>query len=396
MKILIILGYSNPRLGAAWERIKTFAEVFVLKGHIVEILGTFELTNLKKSGIDSFGKITLLNFIPWIASARKRRLPLALFINLFSSFFTTSVVLFLKRPDIVVISVPTGDIGIGSMISCIVSKKSFVIDFRDEWEDYGLSETSSKFIQSIYTIIKRFATMLYSKSLFIAAVTIGIYSALKERGLKNIKVVPNGANINIFKPRDKIGLSRKFRVIYVGQIGKYYRVDVVVKAIKRLVENGLNNVELIIAGWGDVENLFALASNLEVSNKIRYLGTINDKEKLSHIIAESSVGVIPYDDNPLWKNALPTKFFEYCSSGIPVVASVSQDSMIAQLIDEYKIGLYVPPLDDSSFAKALEQLCFNSEFALIAGKNARRLVERHFDRKKIAGHFLDLIMDSII
>ena len=396
MKILFVLGYSNPRPSAAWERIKTFTEVWALKGHSVEILGTFDVTNLKKSGIDSCRGITLLNFIPWVARMRMRRIPIALFINLFSSFFITSIVLFLKRPDIVVISVPTGDIGIGSMLSCIFSKRSFVVDFRDEWEDYGLRATASKSMRSVYTILKRFTTLIYSKSLLIAAVTEGICSALRNRGLKRIEVVPNGANINLFKPRNKFRPSKKFRVIYVGQVGKYYRVDIVVKAIKKLVDDGLYNVELIIAGWGDIENLFEITSNLEVSNKVRYLGTINDKEKLSYEIAESSVGVIPYDDNPLWKNALPAKFFEYCACGIPIVASVTRDSLLTRLIDEYQIGLCVPPLDVSSFAKALLQIYDSPDFALDAGTKARRLIETHFDREKIARRFLDLIRDSMV
>ncbi|MDH5745030.1 MAG: glycosyltransferase family 4 protein [Candidatus Aminicenantes bacterium] len=396
MKILFVLGYSNPRPSAAWERIKTFAEVWALKGHNVEILGTFDITNFKKSGIDSYRSITLLNFIPWVARMRIRRIPLALFINLFSSFFITSIVLFLKRPDIVVISVPTGDIGIGSMISCVFSKRSFVIDFRDEWEDYGLRATASKSMRSVYSILKRFTTLLYSKSLLIAAVTEGVCSALRNRGLQRIEVVPNGANINLFKPRSKFKPFKKFRVIYVGQVGKYYRVDIVVKAIKKLVDDGLYNVELIIAGWGDIENLFEITSNLEVSNKVRYLGTINDKEKLSYEIAESSVGVIPYDDNPLWKNALPAKFFEYCACGIPIVASVTRDSLLTRLIDEYQIGLCVPPLDVSSFAKALLQIYDSPDFALDAGTKARRLIETHFDREKIARRFLDLIRDSMV
>lgn len=396
MKILFVLGYSNPRPSAAWERIITFADVWALKGHNVEILGTFDVTNLKKSGIDSCRGVTLFNFIPWVARIRMRRIPIALFINLFSSFFITSIVLFLKRPDIVVISVPTGDIGIGSMLSCIFSKRSFVVDFRDEWEDYGLRATTSKFMRSVYTILKRFTALVYSKSLLIAAVTEGICSALKNRGLKRIEVIPNGANINLFKPRSKLRPSKKFRVIYVGQVGKYYRVDIIVKAIKRLVDYGLYDVELIIAGWGDIEKLFKITSNLEISNKVRYLGTINDKEKLSYEIAESSVGVIPYDDNLLWKNALPAKFFEYCACGIPIVASVMRDSLLTRLFDEYQIGLCVPPLDVSSFVKALIQIYDSPDFALDAGTRARKLIESHFDREKIAHRFFDLIQDSMV
>lgn len=395
MKILFVLGFSNPRPGAAWERIKTFSELWSSKGHIVDILGTFDFTNLEKVGIQKLGRISLLNLIPWIARSRTRRIPLALLFNLIMSFIVSLCVLLVKRPEIVIISVPTGDIGLGSMIACVVVNRSFVLDFRDEWEDYGLSITHSKAMRFIYNILKKFTTIFYSRSIIIVTVTEGLRSSLRKRGLDSIELVPNGANVNVFKPCNQLKLTPIFTVIYVGQIGKYYRVDIVLKAIRRLIDKGIEDVELVIAGWGDIDNLMILASRWEISDKVRYLGIIEDKEKLSHEIAKSSVGVIPYDDNLLWKNALPAKFFEYCACGIPIVASVFQDSILAQFISEYKIGLYVPPLDDTSFAKSLNKLYNNPDLARVAGESARTLIETRFNRENIAEDFLSLITKTL-
>jgi hypothetical protein len=72
-----------------------------------------------------------------------------------------------------------------------------------------------------------------------------------------------------------------------------------------------------------------------------------------HLINESDVGLIPYDDNPLWKNSLPAKFFEYCACEIPVIATAYADSLLAELIRKYDIGLTSPPMNEAKLAEAI-------------------------------------------
>ncbi|MFX0204205.1 MAG: glycosyltransferase, partial [Candidatus Hodarchaeota archaeon] len=98
-----------------------------------------------------------------------------------------------------------------------------------------------------------------------------------------------------------------------------------------------------------------------------------------------------YDGNPLWKNSLPAKFFEYCACGIPVVATVYEDSILATFIREYGIGMTSPPMDEEKLAEAIYQLYKNESFREAAGKRARALIKEKFDRNKIAKDFLDLV-----
>jgi glycosyltransferase involved in cell wall biosynthesis len=118
---------------------------------------------------------------------------------------------------------------------------------------------------------------------------------------------------------------------------------------------------------------------------------VNDKAKLASLIAEADVGLIPYDDSPLWKNSLPAKFFEYCACGIPVIATVYEDSLLATLIKQHQIGLIVPSMDQEKLAEAIYWIYGNKSFREAAGKRARKLVEERFDRNKIADEFLKLI-----
>ena len=48
---------------------------------------------------------------------------------------------------------------------------------------------------------------------------------------------------------------------------------------------------------------------------------------------------------------LPNKFFEYLYSGVPVIASNGPD--MAQILDQYEVGMVLDDLDSPSLEKAL-------------------------------------------
>jgi len=276
-------------------------------------------------------------------------------------------------------------------MACKLVRAKCVVDYRDEWEDYTISLINSKIGKSFYLAVKKLMASLYTKCHLVVAVTPRYIDSSKLRGLANARLVPNGADVTTFKPLSNRRKSEFFTIFYSGNIGDYYRLDVAVKAVKKLVDRGLRNVKLVITGGGEIEKVLNLTLKLGVSSNIEYKGVINDKAKLVRLIAEADVGLVPYDDNPLWKNSLPAKFFEYCACGVPVVATVYEDSILATLIKAHEVGLAVPPLDEEKLAKAIYRIYKDRSFREAAGKRARAFIEEKFDRNKIAEDFLKLV-----
>jgi len=387
MKILFFLGCPNPFPGAAWTRIGFFADQWSRSGHSIEVLGTFSYKSLKKRGARKFGKVNIFNLIFNMGVNH----PLVFILNSLVSFIISIIFLLVRRPDIAIISVPTGDTGIGAMIACKLLGVGYVIDYRDEWEDYAISLANNRAGKLFYSAVRKFTTILYASGRVIAAVTPNSEKALIKRGLRNITLVTNGADIQTFKPLNIRKKGEDFTIFYSGGIGGYYRLDIVVKALKKLVDKGLNNINLVIAGAGEIQKLLNLAEKLGLSNHIKYVGSINEKAKLASLIAMANAGIVPYDDNPLWKNSIPAKFYEYCACGLPIIATVYKDSHLQELIEKYKIGVTSPPLDEEKLADAIYWLYKNRPLREAAGKRARRLIEEKFDRNKIAEEYLNLI-----
>jgi glycosyltransferase involved in cell wall biosynthesis len=385
LKILFILGFSNPFAGAAWTRTGFFADYWSRKGHAVEVLGIFSYKAFRERGVKKLGNINIFNIIFNIGLMN----PLVFILNTLISLAVSTLVLLSRKPIVTIVSVPTGDVGVGALMACRLTLTKYVVDYRDEWEDYTISLANSRFAKAFYSVAKKFAASIYAKGSFVAAVTPNFQKSLMSRGVVNVKLVPNGADVKTFKPIAYGEKDSFFRLIHSGSVG--YRLDVAVKALKRLKENGVRNIKLIILGRGEVHELMSLARELGVYDLIEYKGIINDKLELAKLIAKSSVGLVLYDDNSLWKNTLPAKFFEYCACGIPVIATAYNDALLTKLIREYEIGLVAPPMDEEKLEEAIYQIYKNKYFREAAGKRARRLIEEKFDRNNIAEEYLDLI-----
>jgi len=389
LKILFVLGFPNPFPGAGWTRIGFFAEDWSRKGHAVEVLGTFSYKAFHKRGVKRIGGISIFNLIFNVGLTH----PLIFILNTLISLAVSTLTLLLRKPNATIVSVPTGGVGLGALMACRLTKTKCVVDYRDEWEDYAMSLATSRVGRFFYSAVKKLATIIYAKSQLVTTVTPNFVDSLKRRGVVNVRLIPNGADVRVFKPLTSKKKNHVFTLFYSGGIGGYYRLDVVVKALKRLVDNGLRDVKLVIAGEGEVQKILDLALKLDISDKIDYKGLISDKAELVRLINESDVGLIPYDDNPLWKNTLPAKFFEYCACGIPVIATAYEDSILAEFIRKYEIGVTSPPMDEEKLAEVIYYIYENESFREAAGKRARLLIEEKFDRNKIAVEFLNLVRE---
>jgi len=395
LKILFFLHSPNPFPGAGWTRISFFADYFNRKGHTISIAGVFSLKSLSRAGVGKWNESKIFNITPIIMIPN----IYALIFNHVSSFFSSIVLIIFLRPDIVIISVPNGDCFLGSYLAAKIFRRKILIDYRDEWEDVIITRTVSGIYNRAYKFLKTLITRCYINSAQVVTVTNAFAKSLTDRRVKNVKIIANGADTNVFKPYDKLKTrqrlgfdERDFIIMYMGGIGEYYKLGIVVRAMEKLIKK-IPNVKLLLVGGGpDLQGVLNLSEDLGIRNRIFYLGPKSDKIELAEILSATDVGVVPYDANLLWKNSLPAKAFEYFACGLPVVATVYEDSTLSQLIFENKIGLVSYPENVEALADCLEKICVDNSFRKDAGKRAVLLIEERFDRNKIAEEFLNLIV----
>jgi glycosyltransferase involved in cell wall biosynthesis len=275
-------------------------------------------------------------------------------------------------------------------------RRKIIIDYRDEFEDYLIMNTRKWGF--FYRSLKRFLTNLYRNATLVTPVTPAVAENLKRRGIHNVKVICDGVDTKIFQPSNKNKMRSEFHlpqesfvIAYLGNIYKPYRVDIVIRALKKLNEKDLKRKYLLIlAGGGDVKSVLNLASNLGISDSVKYFGVIKNPTEIAKILSSADCGIIPYDDNPLWQKTYSTKLFEYCAVGLPVVGTVHENSALAAAIKVNKMGLIIPPINSDALASSLETLSADKELRIKMSLSALQFA-RTYDKEGLARDLLDTI-----
>jgi glycosyltransferase involved in cell wall biosynthesis len=128
---------------------------------------------------------------------------------------------------------------------------------------------------------------------------------------------------------------------------------------------------LVLIGPGDpavAARLSALAAGLGVSERLHLLPPVHPDE-IREQIADADIGLVPFVGLGLNNyHSLPTKLFDYLSSGLPVAASDFPD--MRELIARHQVGTTFDPEDPASIAGALTELLDDPERLRRSRENA--------------------------
>ncbi len=205
----------------------------------------------------------------------------------------------------------------------------------------------------------------------VVAVSKSTAEDLHDRGLRcpDIPVIPNGVDLSRFVPATGDEEFEEPTVLYLGRLKRYKRVDLLIRAVARLRDQDFS-VRLIIIGKGDFQlDLQALTSKLSLGEHIRFLGYIEEEEKIRYLQRS-------------WIHALTSpkegwgiSIIEAAACGTPTVASDSPGLRDAVLNGE--TGVLVPHGDVDSLAGALKKLVGDQKTRRGMGYAARAYAESY-------------------
>jgi glycosyltransferase involved in cell wall biosynthesis len=178
------------------------------------------------------------------------------------------------------------------------------------------------------------------------------------------------------------------RLVYVGNMGRGYDLETLVRAVKELVKEGVS-ISLTLAGGGEQEP--ALKRLAHATQAITFQGVVRD-EQLRALLEEADLGVVPMF--PSTVVAVPYKLADYVAAGLPVVNSLRGETHA--LLEQYACGWQYEAGSVASLKQALREAC---ELKLRDGaafearrNNARRLAEECFDAARIYPAFVAFLL----
>lgn len=310
-----------------------------------------------------------------------------------SVFLESRTIKIKKRYDNYYLHIPTGvaktlkqikpDVVVGSeynptIIQALQYCKKYKIPFVS-WTDGTLfSERNRNFIQKFlrrYVIARANAYIASSSKSKEAQI---YYGAKKEKC--HISYLTVDVKKYIQKPQGQ----GKGKILCVGSLIERKGVDLLLKALAK------TNCEysLYLAGAGpEKDNLRTQAEDLQISDKVHFLGQLNREELLKHY-AESDLFVLPTRED-----CFALVILEAICARLPIVCSRYADGAY-DLIEEGKNGYIIDPYNEEKFAACIEKLLENSELRKEMQQHSDKIIEK-FRFSNIAKGYMEAIEDCI-
>jgi glycosyltransferase involved in cell wall biosynthesis len=273
----------------------------------------------------------------------------------------------------------------------------FLFEVRDLWPAFAVAVgvlNNKGLIKASEWLERR----LYRAADVLVINSPGFEEHVKARGARQVYLVPNGADVDMFQPenegvsfRRENHLEGQYVVLYAGAHGMSNDLGVVLEAAGMVRD--LGDVTLVLLGDGkEKPNLQARAVEMGLPN-LKFLPPV-PKEQMGEAIAAANACLAILKPIEMYKLVYPNKVFDYMAAGRPVILAI--DGVIREVVDSAQAGLVVPPGDPNSLAEAIRDLHEDPQRSRILGQNGRRYVEAHFNRTVWAANLLEIMTEMVV
>lgn len=399
MKILFLSDNFPPEVNAPATRTLEHCKEWVKAGHEVTVITCHPNYPIGKvySGYKNCWKrveevegIKVIRVWTYIASNKgfaKRILDYISFS--ITSFFAG---LFLKC-DIIVATSPQFFTALSGRTLHFFKRKPWIMEVRDLWPD-SIKSVGAMKDGIVLRYFSKEEMWCYRSAKQIVVVTDTFKEVISGRGIpaSKISVIKNGANLNLFTPREKpahlvekYGMAGKTVLGYVGTIGMAHKIDFLIDCVKELPECVL----MIMGDGAEKEAMIEKVKKENVTNVV-FIDTV-PKEQVPDYVALQDLALVNLRRDPLFTTVIPSKIFETSAMHIPIMLGV--DGEARKLVEQYGAGLYYEPENKADFLEKLNIMLSGRQKYEECKVGCDKLA-RAFDRKKLAQEMLEIICET--
>lgn len=206
----------------------------------------------------------------------------------------------------------------------------------------------------------------------------------KKRGAKNVFLVYNCVNLNLFKKqkyksdlRKKLKIKNKFVITFTGRLIYAKGVQDLINAVE-----SIKNIKLLIIGEGPYkEYLKRIAKKKKIDAS--FLGQ-KSQEEIVDILNISDIFI-----NPSFSEGLPTSVLEAGAVGLPIIATAVGGT--EEIIKNYKTGILVKPNNTAQLRKKILELIKDKELRERLSKEVQKTVRKKFNWDDNIKRFIEIL-----
>lgn len=405
MNILFLSHYFPPEVNAPATRTYEHCKEWVAQGHQVTVISCVPHHPMGKAypGYrnkfvhvefkDGIKAIKILTYITANEGFLKRT-----FNYVFYMFMAMCVSPFLSRADVVISTSPQFFNGLAGYFVSRIKRAPWLLEVRDLWPESILAVGAIK-NKWVIGALERLERFVYRKADHIVPVTEAFKQhIIKNGGLENqITVIRNGVDLTQFQLSEPdIELAKrwevegKFVASYVGTHGMAHGLDTILDAAEILKDNDLI-VFLMVGDGAEKERLVAEKERRCLSNVI--MQAQQPKAMMPKIWMLTDVSLVLLRKLDLFKTVIPSKIFESMAMNKPIILGVEGE--VQDIIEESKAGLCIEPESAEQLASCLLELVEDQKKYNELKDQGRNYVAKYFDRRQLAGHYLELISKMV-
>lgn len=304
----------------------------------------------------------------------------------FSGIYSFFAARFIRKLDLDVIHVHTEyGVGIFGRLMATQLRLPLVYTYHTMMEDYThyfTKATLGRFEKQVKKFLISSSKFFADKCTELIVPSTKTYEAMKRYGVTNhINVIPTGIDISKYSTenideeevkiiRKKYGLHKNdFVAIFVGRLAPEKSVNIIIDAFRRLKDNHINDIKLLIVGDGpSYDDLEKMIEKDKLGKIIKLVGPVSNEDVASYYhSADVFVSTSTTETQGL-------TFIEAMASHLPVICCY--DDNLKNLIDDKKNGFFVK--DEQELANELIDMADMSEDKYNRLSNNARLKAQEF------------------
>lgn len=372
MKIVQTPVRFYPFIGGVENYVYYSAKELVKLGHDVTVICANE-PSIEKNGViegirfkrlSYFGKIANTNITPGLP-------------------FTLSKEDF----DVIHTHIPTPWSADWSNIYSKLKKKPLVVTYHNDIIGNGFAEYIARFYNgsALKSLLNHADRIIITQPNYLKS------SPYLEDYSHKIEVIPNGVDVEKFKPID-IDKQKNtlFFLSLLDEFHKYKGLDYLLKALVK-VKNEIPDVKLIVGGKGVLlDHYTGLANEYGLKDNVEFHGFIPD-EKIVEYYNRCSVFVLPSISSK--QEGFGIVVLEALACETPVIST--EIVGVAADVKKSNSGIIIPPRDVDELANAIIRILSHDDKSKEMGKNGRIFVEKSYTWYRVAKMMENVYMELL-
>lgn len=313
---------------------------------------------------------------------------------MFSSFL---IGLSVKKVDLIWGTSPPIFQGVTAWALARLKWAKFIFEIRDLWPAFAIA-VGVLTHPLLIRLTEWLEGFLYKRADQLMVNSPGFIEHIQGRGGKNISLVPNGADAEMFEPdsdgaefRKAHGLGDKFVALYAGAHGMSNDLDVLLDAAELLLYEE-THIQIVLLGDGkEKARLVQRAQDMDLTN-LSFIPPV-PKEAMGKALAAADACIAILKPVEMYKTVYPNKVFDYLAAGRPIVMAI--DGVAREVVEQAQAGIFAQPGGPQAVAEVIRKMAHDPAKARQMGQAGRAYLEAHFDRQTLAKELEELFRKTL-